>query len=459
MTRRPATVALAALGLWACAHTPPFEVRPGQKEQFESWTYPNYELCMKGSTEGRPRPPHRGTACYNHAGHYYTASPGWYHYMELACGFDEPNACRELVIAALNERNRRYVVPADAMAQARALELGMAACSRGPMLTHVPHPSTNGDTCAYSATLLTVYQPQRAAEARAALERGCYHYTSDESCRRLERSGVEVNWDDVEQAKREVEAAQERRAERERRELAEERRLEEQERAANAAYREEVRQSLQQSMRQGQEDFQRNLAQQRQIIEDGQRREREQHEAERSAAELRLREQERRDEERRQQELARRQEEERERVEQARTAQARSCPPGQRMGPRDYCVPEACPRGTFRHPDTGACDSCSEMTTCARVTTQPAPTGYCDKGATGIMSTVKNACDTSPIACRVWPEGGSRNDSKDYAEYRFKPGESLGGWATELIWCDRGTRVLYQCMSDSHQQGAECLSQ
>ena len=85
------------------------------------------------------------------------------------------------------------------------------------------------------------------------------------------------------------------------------------------------------------------------------------------------------------------------------------------------------------------------MTACLLTKTAIHTEGYeamCPKAHTFLMATIKNACDTSKIRCRICPENGSRQDCR---EWLLSPDESMGGWATDLNWCDKGSSIRYAC--------------
>lgn len=112
-----------------------------------------------------------------------------------------------------------------------------------------------------------------------------------------------------------------------------------------------------------------------------------------------------------------------------------------------------CTSGQWKAAD-GSCATCQSANSCLSTTVKSTKDiAYCrtNKAPEGIMATIKNTC-SQKILCKVCPEGSSA----DCRRHVLSPGQTLGGWATDLIWCRKGPRITYVC-TNGDSRAESCL--
>jgi hypothetical protein len=110
-------------------------------------------------------------------------------------------------------------------------------------------------------------------------------------------------------------------------------------------------------------------------------------------------------------------------------------------------------------PPRDSLDCTGVHSACLEVTEQSyGVVSYCQankKGQKTYLPTIRNNCDF-PIACKVCGNYGGQ--ARDCVEWYWKRGESWGGWATPLVWCDTNNFVAW-CVRDDNTDNRKCLAQ
>ncbi len=265
-------VLVTSIAIVACAKPPPMATYPGLDGTLTESQRGNYELCETGQTQHRPNAETQFYACNVFADNYRMGSAGWFRYKGLACQLDNQSACRDLVFVSANDLTDGtygsfYGDRPTPELRRSALQHGLHACEIGPSRDAWASREVNGETCLFSALLLLHFDPAQQEQATALVTRGCEHYGAGSACGMQKKLVGRIDRERVAAVQQRNEADAEHRLDRETNAVIERQQREAEAEALDGAASDRFHARARETVRQGQQDFEAQLGNQRRALE------------------------------------------------------------------------------------------------------------------------------------------------------------------------------------------------